>query len=44
MTEKKTGSGQDMLIVTSRATYHNQEGELLATNQETMIFVALGGD
>lgn len=44
MTEKRTGSGRDMLIVTSRATYRNQEGELLATNEETIIFVALGGD
>ncbi|HEY8533103.1 MAG TPA: MaoC family dehydratase N-terminal domain-containing protein [Micromonospora sp.] len=44
MTEKTTGSGKDMLIVTSRATYHNQDGELLATNTETLIFVAMGGD
>jgi hypothetical protein len=32
-----------MLIVASRATYTNQHGELLATNEETIIFVALGG-
>ncbi|PZM97916.1 MAG: hypothetical protein DIU79_01420 [Actinobacteria bacterium] len=44
MTEKKTGSGKDMLIVTSRATYRNQHGELLATNTETLIYVAMGGD
>ena len=43
MTEKRTGSGTDMLIVASRATYTNQHGELLATNEETIIFVALGG-
>ncbi|GGM46038.1 MaoC family dehydratase N-terminal domain-containing protein [Dactylosporangium sucinum] len=42
MTEKKTGGGADMLIVTSRATYRNQDGEPLATNEETIIFVSLG--
>jgi len=42
MTEKTTGSGSDMLVVTSRATYTNQHDELLATNDETMIFVSLG--
>jgi acyl dehydratase len=40
--ERTTGGGADMLIVTSRASYTNQRGELLATNEETIIFVALG--
>lgn len=43
MAEKRTGKGTDMLIVTSRATYTNQSGELLATNDETIIFVSLEG-
>lgn len=39
--EKRTGSGTDMLIVTSRAIYTNQHDELLATNDETIIYVSL---
>jgi len=42
VTERTTGSGADMLIVTSAASYLNQHGELLATNEETIIFVAIG--
>ena len=42
--EKTTRSGQDMLVVTSRAEYTDQRGALLAENEETMIFVSLGGD
>jgi acyl dehydratase len=41
VTEKTTRSGSDMLIVSSRATYTDQEGELLAVNEETIIFVSL---
>jgi len=39
--EKTTGAGARMLVVTSRATYTDQHGDLLATNDETLIFVAL---
>ena len=39
--EKRSGSGQDMLVVTSKATYTDQDGELLAENEETIIFVSL---
>lgn len=42
LTEKKTGKGADMLIVHSRATYTNQDDELLAVNEETIIFVSIG--
>ena len=41
MTERTTSKGQDMLIVTSRARYTNQRGELLATNTETLIYTSL---
>jgi hypothetical protein len=41
VSERSTGGGADMLIVTSAASYLNQYGELLATNEETIIFVAL---
>ncbi|WP_122816874.1 FAS1-like dehydratase domain-containing protein [Nocardioides pantholopis] len=41
VTEKVTGSGNQMLIVGSTATYTNQEDELLAENAETIIFVGL---
>jgi acyl dehydratase len=41
VTEKTTRAGAEMLIVTSRATYTDQRGELLAENEETIIFVAL---
>jgi len=42
--EKTTRSGQDMLVITSRAVYTDQQGGVLAENDETMIFVSLGGD
>ncbi len=43
VTEKVTGSGKAMLIIGSTATYTNQDGELLAENEETIIFVSLEG-
>lgn len=39
--EKTTSKGAEMLVVTSRATYVDQTGALLATNDETIVFVAL---
>lgn len=42
VTEKTTGSGTPMLVVGSTATYTNQDGDLLAVNDETIIFVGLG--
>ncbi len=39
--ERATGAGQPMLVVTSRATYTNQDGDLLATNEETIIYLAV---
>ena len=39
--ERVTGAGQPMLVFTSRATYTNQDGDLLATNEETIIYVAV---
>ena len=41
VTEKVTGSGNQMLVIGSTATYTNQDGELLAENAETIIFVGL---
>jgi acyl dehydratase len=41
VTEKTTRSGTPMLVVGSTATYTNQDGDLLAENDETIIFVAL---
>ena len=41
VTEKVTGSGNEMLIIASTATYTNQDDELLAENEETIIFVGL---
>ena len=41
LTEKRSRSGADMLVVTSRATYTNQYDELLAVNEEQIIIVAL---
>ena len=41
--EKRTRSGQEMLVVTSRAVYTDQDGGLIAENEETMIFVSLDG-
>ncbi|HCK78944.1 MAG TPA: hypothetical protein DHW34_02890 [Actinobacteria bacterium] len=40
-TERTTSKGQDMLIVTSQATYTNQHGALIGTNTETLIWTAL---
>jgi acyl dehydratase len=42
LTEKTTRTGADMLVITSRATYADQHGALLATNLEQDIFVSLG--
>ena len=36
--ERESSSGIPMLIVTSEATYSNQNGDLLATNRETLIY------
>ena len=41
LTEKTTRAGADMLVVASRATYTNQDGEVLAVNEETIVFVEL---
>lgn len=41
--EKQTRSGVDMLIVSSKATYSDERGDLLAENEETLIFVSLEG-
>jgi len=41
VSEKVTGSGSEMLVIGSTATYTNQSGELLAENAETIIFVGL---
>ncbi|MEU4420764.1 MaoC family dehydratase N-terminal domain-containing protein [Actinoplanes sp. NPDC024001] len=39
MTERVTGSGKRMLVVTSVATYTDQDGRLLAVNEEALIHV-----
>ena len=39
VTERTTGSGQSMVVVTSLATYTNQDGDLLVENEETLIYV-----
>jgi acyl dehydratase len=41
--QKQTRSRADMLVVTSRAVYTDQRGQLLAENEETLILVALEG-
>jgi acyl dehydratase len=41
MTERTTRDGRAMLVVTSRAEYTNQGGDLLATNEEQVIYVSL---
>jgi acyl dehydratase len=41
MVERTTGSGQAMLSVVSEAAYTNQDGDLLAENLETLVFVEL---
>lgn len=38
---KTNRRGQEMLIITSRATYVDQHGEPVADNEETVIFVEL---
>ena len=43
-TERTTRTGAAMLILTSTATYTNQDGDLLATNEETIIHVSVGKD
>lgn len=43
-TERTTRAGAAMLVLTSTATYTNQHGDLLATNEETIIHVSLGKD
>lgn len=43
LAEKQTSKGADMLVITSRATYTNQDGELLAVNEEQIILVSLEG-
>ena len=41
VTEKTNRSGHSMLVIGSQATYTNQESQLLAENEETIIFVSL---
>ncbi|GAA1793865.1 FAS1-like dehydratase domain-containing protein [Actinomadura chokoriensis] len=41
ITAKTNRAGAEMLIVTSRAVYTRQDGEPLAENEETIIFVSL---
>jgi acyl dehydratase len=41
VTERTTGSGAGMVVVTSTATYTNQAGDLLVENEETLIYVAV---
>lgn len=38
---KRNRAGAEMLIITSRATYTQQNGDLLAENEETIIYVSL---
>lgn len=42
MAERTTSAGVEMLVVTSVATYTNQDGETLARNSETIIYQAVG--
>jgi acyl dehydratase len=39
MTERVTGGGKRMLVVTSVATYTDQTHRILAVNEETLIYV-----
>lgn len=39
VTERTTGSGAGMVVVTSTATYTNHLGDLLVENEETLIYV-----
>lgn len=43
MVERTSAKGNPMVIVTSRAQYTNQAGELLVTNVETLIYQSRGG-
>ncbi len=43
LVERTTSAGQQMLVVTSEATYTRADGALLATNTETLVYVALDG-
>ncbi|MDI2132450.1 FAS1-like dehydratase domain-containing protein [Yinghuangia seranimata] len=42
ISERTSGAGQEMLIVTSEATFTDQHGTLLLVNTETIIHIALG--
>lgn len=41
ITEKENRRGQPMVVVTSTASYRNQDGDLLTENEETLVYVAL---
>lgn len=41
ITEKTSSSGRGLLVVESEARYRNQDGDLLATNVETIIYQEL---
>ncbi len=41
VTEKRNKGGNEMLVIASKAVYTNQDGEPLAENSETIIFVSL---
>jgi acyl dehydratase len=41
MTERTSRDGRAMLVVTSRAEYTNQSGDLLARNEEQLIYIAI---
>jgi acyl dehydratase len=41
MTERRTSAGLAMLVITSEAAYTDQDGELLMTNTETLVFTEL---
>lgn len=43
MIERRTSAGVPMLIVTSEATYTDQDGTLLLTNTESLVYTALPG-
>lgn len=42
--EKTTRAGQEMLVITSRAVYTDQDGGTLAENEEAIVFVARKSD
>ena len=41
MTERNSRDGRAMLVVTSRAEYTNQSGDVLARNEEQVIYIAI---